>query len=83
MPSVSAQDKLLHFGAYALVTALAMLSIRSRRNRLLGLLLLVVLGISLEVAQMFVPGRSFELWDIAANGGGVLTAFQASRLLLS
>jgi VanZ family protein len=82
LPAVTVQDKMLHFAAYALVTALAVLSFRTPRGRAVCLMLLALLGMSLEVAQMFVPGRSFELWDMAANGGGVLMAFQATRLLL-
>lgn len=80
VPVVTAQDKLLHFGAYAVVAVLAMLSIRSSRNRMIGLAALVLLGLALELAQLFVPGRSFDLWDLAANGGGVLIGLPASRL---
>jgi VanZ family protein len=80
VPAVTAQDKVLHFAAYAVVAVLAVLSIRSPRNRMIGLAALVVLGVALELAQIFVPGRSFDLWDLAANGGGVLMGLPASRL---
>lgn len=80
VPAVTVQDKVLHFVAYAVVAILAMLSIRSPRHRMIGLAALVLLGIALELAQVFVPGRSFDLWDLAANGGGVLIGLPASRV---
>jgi VanZ family protein len=83
LPVHPLRDKLLHFGGYAVVSGLAMFAIRSPARQVTCLLLLTVLGIALEFGQMLVPGRAFELWDMAANGCGVFVAFQASRLLLS
>jgi VanZ family protein len=83
LPEHPLRDKALHFAGYAVVSTLAMFAIRSPGRQVTCLLLLTVLGIALEFGQMLVPGRAFELWDMAANGCGVFLAFQASRLMLS
>ena len=82
VPPHPMQDKVLHFLGYGLVAALAMLAIRNPGRRVGCLVALTLLGISLEVAQIFVPGRAFELWDMAANGCGVFFAFQIMRAVL-
>ena len=50
-----------------------------------GALSMIVLGALLDEAQKFIPGRSFEFADIAANAVGVLTglgiAWMARSLL--
>ena len=79
LPNLPFQDKLLHFAGYAVVASLAMLSIRSERRQLIGMLILVALGIALELGQTFVPGRALELGDMAANSGGILLAAQLHR----
>lgn len=81
LPSHTVHDKLLHFAAYATLGLMAMLAVRSRQRQITVMLLLVVLGIALEFAQILVPGRSFELADMAANGLGVYLAFHAYRRL--
>ena len=83
LPHHPMKDKLLHFAGYGVVGVLAMLAIRSPRRQIGCLLILTALGVALELGQMFVPGRAFEVWDMAANGCGVLVAFQTTRLLLT
>lgn len=75
MPPASIDDKLIHFGAYATVGLLATLTFRRRAVRLLCFFLLAVTGVALEFGQTHVPGRSFELWDMVANGMGVLYGY--------
>ena len=43
--------------------------------RLVCFFLLAVTGVALEFGQTHVPGRSFELWDMVANGMGVLYGY--------
>ena len=74
-------DKLLHFAAYAV---LSLLVIRARtRGRwrrttgrvvLLATLICAAYGYSDEVHQRFVPGRQYDLRDLAADALGGLTA---------
>ena len=83
LPGYPLKDKVVHFIGYGVVSTLAMLAIRSPKRQVTCLLLLTLLGIALEFGQLFVPGRAFEMADMAANGCGVFVAFQATRLLLS
>ena len=81
VPSTSLDDKVLHFAAYAFVGILAALAFRRRSARFAVLASLVLLGVALEFGQTCVPGRSFELWDMAANGCGAFTALTTARVL--
>lgn len=65
-------DKLLHFGAFALLATLAMLIEPdwTRRPGWLGGLLLA--GFVIEVLQQRVPGRRFCWRDMAANAAGIV-----------
>lgn len=83
MPATTWEDKLEHFGAYLVVGGLAMLGIRSPERRKHCFYLLIVLGLALEVGQIFVPGRKFDLLDMAANGAGAGLAYLGSRLWLN
>ncbi|MCP4191904.1 MAG: hypothetical protein GY768_14920 [Planctomycetaceae bacterium] len=76
----SMNDKLLHFVAYAFVGLLAIAAFRRRANQVGLLLSLTALGVALEFGQLFVPGRAFELWDMAANSCGTFAAFTTSRI---
>lgn len=75
-------DKLLHFLVYGALAVLAVASANNRRAALRLVLFMLVLGLVLDLAQRFVPGRGFELGDVAADNLGVLCgAFVALRLL--
>ena len=82
-------DKLDHAVVYAILGGLCFLAIRRTwplsRVRLVGLaaLLAVLYGLSDEFHQLFVPGRSAELYDALADGvGGLIGAAVASILPL-
>ena len=64
-------DKVLHFCAYLLLSCLPAIGFRDRRRGIVMGLSMFVLGLLLEGAQHFSPGRSVELGDVAANGAGV------------
>ncbi len=75
-------DKLLHFAAYAALALLAVLAADDRRAVLRSVFIMVVLGVTLDFAQRFIPGRGFELGDILADNLGLLCgAFFGLRLL--
>ncbi|HEX6040629.1 VanZ family protein [Longimicrobium sp.] len=68
-------DKVAHFSAYAILGALlAFATDRSRLPMALAVGLGVLYGASDEVHQVFVPGRSPDVLDWAADAAGVLTA---------
>jgi VanZ family protein len=72
-------DKVEHFGAYAV---LAFLPALHRRGRALSAFLIstLVLGIALEFGQFYSPGRSFDLWDMAADAGGTIAGLCVALL---
>lgn len=80
LPGVGRFDKLLHFSGYAAVMFLPALH---ERWRMVWLCLAgsIALGVSLELAQMFVPGRFFEVADIAANSWGALLGLSVGAIL--
>ena len=75
VPVDGVDDKLLHFAAYAVVGFLATLAFRRTSHRVRCLVLLTLLGVALEFGQLIVPGRAFEVADMAANGCGTFAAF--------
>ncbi|MES2298112.1 MAG: VanZ family protein [Pseudomonadota bacterium] len=64
-------DKLMHFGAFAVLSALALHMARDRAEAALWLLALLVAGWLIECLQILVPERAFCWRDVAANAGGI------------
>ena len=73
-------DKIYHFSGY--FGAMAWYA-QFVKQRLLTIGLLMLLGISLEFAQMLVNTRSFEWADMLANVSGVLIAALVIRGVLA
>lgn len=74
------RDKLAHFGAY-LILGLLLAVGRGPQARTLWLILLGSLyGIIDELHQSFVPGRSADIWDVAADILGATTGVLIYRL---
>jgi VanZ family protein len=72
LPARLPNDKLLHLICYA-VLALPIASAASTwAQNAAGAVVLLAAGLVIEVAQHFVPGRSFCMRDMAANAAGVL-----------
>jgi VanZ family protein len=63
-------DKLYHFLAYFCLSVLPFFGLASAKKALAWALLMIPLGIGLEFAQDFVPGRLFSIWDMIANSLG-------------
>ncbi len=64
-------DKIYHFSGYFGVMAWYAQFVK---QRVMTIILLLLLGISLEFAQMLVNTRSFEWADMLANVSGVVIA---------
>lgn len=74
-PEIPNVDKLAHFGAYAVLGALlAFAAFRTGVPVAAAVLIGVLYGASDEIHQMFVPGRSPDVLDWAADAAGVITA---------
>lgn len=78
MPDVS--DKVEHAVAYAVLAGLAALSWRQGRELLLAFAALILMGAAIEILQRWIPGRSGEWLDFAADVAGVLIGAAASTL---
>jgi len=73
-------DKLVHFSAFS---GLALLALWSYGVRYLMLAGLIAYGLATETGQAFIPSRSFEWLDFAADTAGVLLASSAYLFFLS
>lgn len=84
-------DKVLHFGAYGLLSVLLYLNLyfQNKSNLLsfyAGLFTILIAsfyGVLDEVHQMLVPGRSAEFLDWFADFTGSLTAVLITKYLLT
>lgn len=64
-------DKIAHFTSY-FVAAFSISFAYPQRTFLYKTLFLILFSIGIEIGQHFMPPRTFDLWDICANSGGVL-----------
>jgi VanZ family protein len=78
-PSLSGLDKLAHAAIYALLAFLAArafatlpLQVRAHGLAWAAVLFAALYGLSDEVHQAFVPGRTADIWDLAADLAGAL-----------
>lgn len=74
-PSIPGVDKALHFAAYAVLGwLLAFAADRSRLPLAAAVVLGLAYGVTDEIHQMYVPGRSPDLLDWIADAAGVAAA---------
>ena len=66
-------DKLGHFLAYLWLGILPFFGFARLRVAFTGALLMILLGVGLEFAQSYVPGRNFSVADMAADCAGVVS----------
>ena len=64
-------DKVYHSIAYLWLSFLPFLAIRRIPMAIGGVSFIMLLGLGLELAQNFVPGRFFSVGDMVANSLGV------------
>jgi len=69
----SGADKLGHFLAYLWLGILPFFGFSRLGPAFAGALLMILLGIGLEFAQDYVPGRNFSVADMAADCAGVIS----------
>lgn len=70
VPSVGVSDKIEHLVAYALLGLAGGLAFPTRRGAIVLLVLLPLLGVALEIAQLRVPERSADVADALADWMG-------------
>jgi glycopeptide antibiotics resistance protein len=74
-------DKIFHLGAYAVATLFVLISYS---NNNINIILLFLYSLSMEIGQLFVKNRFFEISDLIANLAGILImAYIFNRFLRS
>jgi len=85
LPAAPVSDKIEHFTAYFGLCVLPPLFLGSRRQILWSPVAMILLSISLEIAQTQIPGRTFDLYDIRANmigaGAGFVVGMAIEKVL--
>ena len=71
IPDPEISDKLAHMAAYAALALAGGIAYRGTRSLLILVAGLLLLGVSLELVQAFVPGRSASGYDSLANTIGI------------
>jgi VanZ family protein len=77
---VGAHDKWVHFGSYLLLGFFPVAGVRHWKVGIWLALVAIPMGAVLELGQHFVPGRTPELGDAAANSLGVLAGLVVAGL---
>jgi len=73
-------DKILHLGSYGLAMILTTLAYQ-KIHHYKSISLLFTYSLMIEVAQLFVVNRYFEVADLVANLMGILLAIYLMKLL--
>ena len=74
LPEIQGLDKLLHFLAYLALASswlLAFIKNNISQVRMKTFLLGMAFAFSDEIHQTFIPTRTFELYDLVADGAGI------------
>src|SRR3990167_9590362 len=64
-------DKIAHAVSYCIMGVLAYIAFYTFRKRITIFIFMFFLGVSLELFQMYVPGRVASVYDAAANTAGL------------
>lgn len=87
--SIPYGDKAGHLGLFGFLTLVSILSLKFRTFRLgsysvyLGAAFVFVFAVGEEITQVFVPYRTFDLVDVAADLLGILLAVALASFLRS
>ncbi|MBU0544454.1 MAG: VanZ family protein [Proteobacteria bacterium] len=65
-------DKVYHLIAYCWLSILPLVGYSERKIALKASLSMIILGILLEIGQLYVPGRTLSVADISMNTLGVI-----------
>lgn len=81
---VVGNDKTSHFTAYSILMFNAgLVFFKPKKTFLIAIILCLIYGGLIEVAQHFIPGRSMSRYDMVANALGVGTGVVLTYLLYS
>ena len=80
-PSIHHLDLAIHFGVYVVLAALPAVLLGRLRLVIALSVLLAVVGLGIEFAQAYVPGRNSSELDLFANCLGIVLGLAVGRLL--
>lgn len=74
-------DKVGHFIAYCvLMINMGLVTLPKMKSFRFGILFSICYGMLMEIGQLYVPGRTFSMYDMLANVSGVLIGVVISFL---
>lgn len=68
-------DKIAHAVSYGIMGVLAYIAFNTFRKRITIFIFMFLMGVSLELFQVYVPGRGASVYDAAANTAGLALSF--------
>lgn len=81
LPVVDIWDKAEHAGTFFGLMLLACLAYQKQVPPTTLALCLAVYGVAIECIQFFIPSRSFSVWDMVADGVGIVAMWCIHRVL--
>lgn len=68
-------DKIVHASLYFVMGVIAYLAFNTLGKRIVIFIFMLLLGVSLELFQMYIPGRDISLYDALSNTAGLALSF--------
>ena len=68
---IEGSDKILHMFAFMLLTIIPVIAMDKMRNIVMGVTSVLLIGIGIELAQLYIPTRYPEVMDAMFNVMGV------------
>jgi VanZ family protein len=68
-------DKIVHVSLYFVMGVLAYIAFNTLGKRIVMFVFMLLLGISLELFQKYIPGRDASIYDALANASGLALSF--------
>lgn len=68
-------DKIVHACLYGMMGVLAYIAFDTLGKRIIIFIFMFLLGVSLELLQIYIPGRDASLYDALANATGLALSF--------
>ena len=81
--SINNLDKLVHFGAFFILSILLLFAYKFSKPFFTTALVMALFGLAIEVLHLYVPRRVFSMYDFAADLLGIMVALVIYRIICS